>query len=202
MLVKKRAAKRLVGLVICVFAVLTISAGIASAERRVFLNGVDLGDVELKARLFSNAEVRFDKQGNVHIEVKGLKVEKRDADTSKKKPPTKRYYLVSTHPGTKTGPDYDIEVLINGARAATLKPLQGTQATEVTRYMQGGKNVVKFRSAGTVSTKKSEAGAWEITLGAGRVKKGSITLTSSLVDFRRTAAETGEVRATYRIRVK
>ena len=35
---------------------------------------------------------------------------------------------------------------VNGKKAVTLRPIQGTQAFEVTRYLSRGKNVVQLRS--------------------------------------------------------
>jgi hypothetical protein len=59
----------------------------AQAKRKVFLNGVDLENVEVPAQVFTQCEVRFDDKGNLHIKAPGFQVATTPANQGAKPAP-------------------------------------------------------------------------------------------------------------------
>ena len=63
--------------------VLLASPATASAgDRKVYLNGIDLANVDVPSQSFAGCDVKFDAAGNVHITVKGLEMKTVDKDGS------------------------------------------------------------------------------------------------------------------------
>jgi hypothetical protein len=52
----------------------------AEAERKVYLNGVDLSGVKVTDQVFESCVVRFDDNGDLHITAPGVKIEKRPVE--------------------------------------------------------------------------------------------------------------------------
>ena len=185
-----------------VFAALCIVvAPSARAERRVFLNGLDLKDVEVADQSFDGCSVRFDGDGNVHITAPGFEVKKRKAAASDESAGeqvatlTRRYYLA--HKGDRVGKvQYEVAIYINGKRVKTVLAGADDGVVEITRYLSAGQNAVRLVATKTLgkSGKRrsfSPKDRLEIIIGEGEVEKGVVTIRRTVVKYARNASETG-----------
>ena len=189
------------------------------AERKVFLNGVALGDTEVTDQTFTGCTVRFDAHGDLHISAPGLKVEKlpdaAPASPSRPSPAaakpsgssstlTQRYFLVAEEsPAGTTGLEVAIE--INGREVATVRSgdPSANGAIEVTQHVRPGDNQVRLttRKLGAQpsgSRTRAPEHQLRIQIGEGRSKDGTVTVTRAVLEYRRTAADTRSAAATYR----
>ncbi len=189
----------------------------AAAGRKVFLNGVDLSDTRIADKTFSGCTVRFDADGNVHITAEGVKIERQPAPdqtptetrpapgTARKKPAppaklSKSYFLI-----TKESPagatDFDIAVEINGREAVTIRSgdASANGAIDVTQYVKPGENQIRM-TANKRKTRHSRSAQHQLTimLGEGSIKNDTVTVTRTVLEYRRTAAETQNAAASYR----
>ena len=194
-------------------ATLTVSSP-ASAERRFFINGVDLTDTEIVGQSFANCAVRFDEKGDVHIVAKGFKVAKQPvgrkpgaraktrAKTRTEPPPaprnravrklTRRYFLTS-HESQRGATQYDIQVRINDRRVTTIRSNAARAAIDITSFVRPGKNAVQLLATKRKHDPRRSSSANHklvITVGEGRISDGTVTVTRALFDYTRSAAET------------
>ena len=184
----------------------------AHAERTVFLNGINLGNVELKNQSFTGAQVRFDHKGNIHITIPGFSVKKtevpkKDGSRPSSPPPAKKpslkgnYFLLAT--GPKTGkPPFAITVFINGKRVRKLTAL-GMFGEGMNRFLRPGANTVRIRAEplGKRSARSSRERV-EIVLGEGVQQKAGVHIRSRLLTYQRNGAEQGTFDHSYVIIVK
>ena len=184
----------------------------ARAEgRKIFLNGIDLSNVEVSVHEFNSCTVKFDKDGNVHINAPGydmatikdgegkgkakVKVKgKAKAKWSKPKL-TKRYFLVNK--GLSAGKvQFDVAVYINGKKVRTVRSGVRNGVIEVTKHMKAGKNRLKLvvrKNLGKAKKRASSSSSdeIEIVLGIGTLADGSVTIRKTVVSYERNASETG-----------
>jgi len=185
--------------VIGMFAVAT-----PAQARRVFLNGVDLNGVDLPAVSLKGCDVHIDAKGDIHITAKGYKIQvsgstparSPGASTNYKTLGSRRsrYYLVSFF-NKKAATQYDIEVFINGKMIRRIRARNDQVAIEITQHIRRGrKNEVIFvsrknyGSRGRISA--SVMDYFRVVIGAGFESSGQIVLKHSLLETRRTAAQT------------
>lgn len=107
-----------------------------------------------------------------------------------------RYFLVSFF-NRKGATQYDIEVFINGQMVQRIRARSDQVARDITRFIKRGqRNEVIFvaRKAQGQGARISESPMdyFRVVLGSGFESKGQIVLKHSLLETRRTAAETRE----------
>ena len=185
---------------------LCLGAGRAAAdERKVYLNGIDLADVDVRGHTFKGAEVRFDKQGNVHITVKGLQIgtsnDATDGKSSDKKLGNKHFLVVN--PVKEHGGHYAISVYINGKLAKLVKGTPQTQVIDVTRFVKKGDNTIRLVSARSLVDKKAiPSDDLKLVVGRGLRKSGRVLIQRAHVEYRRRATETKKYDKTHRFTSK
>lgn len=175
--------------------------------RKVFLNGVNLKGVDLPAVTLKGCDVHVDAKGHIHITAKGYKIQvagnsaRRAASSGnsykKMGSSRSRYYLVSFF-NKKAATQYDVEVFINGKMIRRIRARNDQVAIEITRYIKRGKkNEVIFVSrknyAGRGRTSASAMDYFRVVIGSGFESRGQIVLKHSLLETRRTAAQTRSV---------
>lgn len=184
------------------------SVSAPAQARKVFLNGVDLSAVDLPAITLRGCVVHIDAKGTIHITAKGYKIQisgttpaRRSSNTSSvlKTMGTarSRYYLVSFF-NKKGATQYDIEVFINGKMIRRIRARNDQVAIDITRHIKRGKkNEIIFvsrknyGSRGRISA--SAMDYFRVVIGAGFESRGQIVLKHSLLETRRTAAQTKAV---------
>jgi hypothetical protein len=183
-------------------AVLLGAVGSAHAQRKVYLNGIDLADVEVTNQSFQSCAVKFDANGAVHITAKGFDIAKQPTAGGEAKPVerkvvtplTKRYFLVSKQ-NRLGATQYDVDVIINRRHVATIRSRRDPAIVEITRYLVGGANRVHLianKNLGKTGKRRSYSpeDAMEILMGEGSVADGTVTLRSTPIHYRRDASET------------
>lgn len=178
----------------------------AADERKVYLNGIDLADVDVRGHSFKGCEVRFDKRGNVHITVKGLQIGTEDGDGANKRKDKKlgnKYFLV-VKPVRKNGEHYQLSVYINGKLAKLVKGTPQMQVHDVTRLVKKGENDVRLLSAKSMTPNKKSAPtqALEVVVGRGVIENGTVLIQVPHVEYRRPATETRRYDKTRRFTTK
>lgn len=182
----------------------------AASAREVFLNGVNLSSVDLPEITLKGCDVHIDPKGNIHITARGYKIQVDDKGNPGTRPEPDRpavtdpnvktvgdssskYYLVSFF-NKKGATQYDIEVFINGQMIRRIRARADQVAMDITRFVKRGqRNEVIFvarknlGAAGRAS--ESEMDYFRVVLGSGFESKGQIVLKQSLMETRRTAAE-------------
>lgn len=196
-------------LVSCLVGLIGFSAD--ASARRVFLNGVDLASVDLPEVTLKACDVHIDAKGNIHITARGYKIQVDDKGggparrTAPVSPPPDegvktigeaggKYYLVSFF-NKRGATQYDIELFINGQMIRRIRARADQVAMDITRFVKRGqKNEIIFvarknlESGGRVSA--SPMDYFRVVVGSGFESKGQIVLKRSLLETRRTAAET------------
>lgn len=185
----------------------TFAVARPAQARRVFLNGVNLKAVDLPAVSLKGCDVHIDAKGDIHITAKGYKIQvsgstparRSSASTQYKTMGSRRsrYYLVSFF-NKKAATQYDIEVFINGKMIRRIRARNDQVAIEITRYIKRGrKNEVIFVSRKNFGSRgRTSASAMDyfrVVIGAGFESRGQIVLKHSLLETRRTAAQTRSV---------
>jgi hypothetical protein len=198
-------------------ALLPASAWAAS----VFLNGVRIDGVTNQK--FEKATVRIDEQGNVHIDAPGYAVRMvtpppaaapaTPTPSASSTPPaataappeekaeraptriTRRYWLVSEQsaPGMT---EYEIDLYVNSKWVRKLRNSEQQVVSELTRYLQPGKNTVLFvahKVAGEARRSQSSEHFFRIIIGEGNEGGGNLMIDNPLVRFQRSAADEGDV---------
>ena len=203
--------------VLCTSVLLLLVPRVEAAphERKVFLNGVDLAGVELPEAVFKKCTVKLDKHGNIHITAPGVQLEadktakKRTATrktnrtkprATKKHPPTltQRYFLV-TRGKRASFARYDVTVYINGKRFTTLRSSAPHGAVEITPQLRPGDNTIELLAKKNGVKSGSAQDVFEIQIAEGDVKKGNAEIKSTVLTYRRTAAELASFRDQYRL---
>ncbi|MFH2009160.1 MAG: hypothetical protein ABI333_21395 [bacterium] len=178
--------------------------------RSIFLNGVNLNAVDLPAVTLKGCDVHIDAKGNIHITARGYKIQVGAGGGTTRPDPTptpgtrtvgsanESYYLVSFF-NKKGATQYDIELFINGKMVRRIRARSEQVAIDITSHIRRGKsNEIIFVSRKNYENKGRESASpmdyFRVVLGSGFESKGQIVLKQSLVETRRTAAQT---RATY-----
>lgn len=203
----------------------------AAGERTIYLNGIDLTNVEVSNQSFKGCDVEFDADGNLHITVKGLEMTTVDGDgTAKtrtdksKKTKTKdkasdrvkkselgkapgTYYLIAKPTAHKgTNPPYKVSVYINGKLVKLVQPDGGMVVMDVSKYIGPGVNTARLIAAHSVSraddTSPSIDDTLEIVIGKGELKKGTVVIRSAYVEYSRNGAETRDFDDKFKFSVK
>jgi len=187
----KRLIKQLV--VVAVIAGTCLTAAAAEAERSVYLNGARIDGVT--EQTIRGADIRFDSMGNVHIKATGYRVQPQGDGTMVPSAPklASRYWLFSSKakPGA-TG--YEVEIFINGHFVRKVRSHDAQVIQEVSGYLQPGKNIIHFKAAKDAKrpeTSKSPADFFKLIVGVGDTKGEQLVIQRTLVEYRRTAKETG-----------
>lgn len=171
--------------------------------RDIFVNGLNLKNVDLTNQLFTGCTVKIDAKGNVHIKVPGIELKAKDDASSgsgKKKQAVedesaKEFYLVSftNRPGAT---QYDVEVFINGKFVRRIRSTKKQVTMKVSNLLKKGKNEIIFvckkniGKGGRVS--ESPMDYMRVVLGKGFETKGRLVIKTSLAEVKRTAKETKE----------
>lgn len=200
-------------------AVSMASPAVADADRKIYLNGVDLGDVDVRNQKFHGCSVTFDAKGNLHITVKGFKIGKRSTGktTAKTTPRSSsnnrvttrsagRYFVVSKASTTRPVP-FNVWVYINNRVVRRIGPDSGMTAVDVTSWVKNGSNTIQFVAKHDVKIAGkhksfSPTDKMEIVLGQGHISKGMVVIRSPHIEYKRTAAERGSYNNTYSFTVK
>ena len=181
-------------------------AGDARADRKVYLNGLDLTGVEVPARAFDAAKVRFDADGNVHITVPGYEVKAKSVEEPPAAAVTRRYFVA--HTGTASGRvQYRITVYVNGTPVKTIRPGERDGVVEVTRFARAGDNrlhLVAKKDLGKERKRRSYSPAdeVEIVLGQGTLVDGAVKLGKPLVRYSRNASESKDFNDAFRFEAR
>ena len=191
-----------VGALMCWFG----SGDAVADERKVYLNGIDLADVDVRGHSFKGCEVRFDKRGNVHITVKGLEIGTSEGGQSAKRKDKKlgnKYFLV-VKPVKKNGERYQLSVYINGKLAKLVKGTPQMQVHDVTRLIKKGDNAVRLVSARSISGngKSAPTQDLEIVVGRGVIENGTVLIQVPHVKYRRKVTATKRYDKSYRFTTK
>lgn len=198
--------------IIATWALSCVLAGEAAAERKVFLNGIDLANVDVRGHDFKGCQVRFDDKGDVHITVKGLKIgttggseasTKTAAPTSKpasvpkpvqktppaSKPISKKYFLV-VKPVTTSGDKYQVSVYVNDKLFKVIEGKRQMQVHDISHMVRGGDNDVRLVSQTAAGkSKKGPSNDLEIVLGRGMIKDGTIVIQEPHIQYRRSPSD-------------
>ncbi|MEO1174187.1 MAG: hypothetical protein AAFX94_19380 [Myxococcota bacterium] len=182
--------------IISVFALL--SAGEAAAETRIFLNGVNIDGV--KNKVFADAKVEIDASGNVYITTGSSPSA---APPTAKKAPSRRYWLVTEKaaPGMS---QYDVDMFVNGKWVRRFSAREDHVVLEVTKHFVAGPNTIHFVANKMLAQgRRSESPQhyFRIVLGEGTKGGRNVMINRKLVDYKRTAAETGDFKDKYTVNV-
>lgn len=169
--------------------------------REVYINGVNMKNVELTNQVFKGCTVTIDDKGNIHIKAPGVVIQtSEDAD---KKTRTKvededvdgEFYLVSftNRPGAT---QYDIEVFINGKFVRRIRSTTKQVSMKISHLLKKGKNEIMFVSrknyGGKDRVSESSMDYMRVVLGKGVETKGRLIIRTSEAEVKRTAEETRE----------
>lgn len=176
------------------------SPGARAGERKIFLNGIDLSNVEVPVHEFKSCTVRFDQDGNVHISAPGFEMAKtkkgKKAAAKRSKPIlSARYFLVNK--GMSSGKvQFDVTVYINGKKVRTVRSGVRDGVIEVTKYMRAGNNRIELVARKNLGKNKKRASyaasaEIEIVFGVGTLADGSVILRKTVLSYQRNASETG-----------
>ncbi|MFL5320210.1 MAG: hypothetical protein ACJ790_11185 [Myxococcaceae bacterium] len=174
----------------------------------VKVGSVDVSGIDATGLKFDNAKIRFDEKGNLFIDVKGysIKVEGGGKNTASSTGTqtddsggparlTRRYFLVTEQsvPGMT---EYDVDVYINSKWIRKLRNNEEQIVTEITKYLQPGKNTVLMTAKKVaVGDRKSYSAdhVFRVIIGEGNVGGDNVMIDNPVVTFKRTAADTGDV---------
>lgn len=173
----------------------------AAAQRSVYLNGVNI-DAAV-GRTFDDAQVRIDSLGNVHIHAPGYTMKPRPLPDRPRKPSptvpesadlTRRYWMVS-HQSRANATRYDVDVFVNGAYVTRVKAGSWATIFDLTEWLRPGANVLHFKARennNVATASNSPADFFKLMVGHGTRKGTQVVIEKTLVEYQRTAAETGD----------
>lgn len=191
------------------------SATATAKPRKVFLNGEDLGDVVVHNHTFKGCIVRFDASGNVHITAPGLQIKTAPLRPSRGKVPVgktldhvakygRKFFLVSRLEQQGKLLPYRFTVHVNGKKIAVVDPKGAMAVHTVTHLIRRGTNTVRItpKFQATSRMTRSPRDRLTIVLGAGDVKKGTVTIDNPVVNYRRDGSQSGQYTRVFRFTVK
>lgn len=179
-------------------AIFTLGALPAPAEASVYLNGTNVDNAVINAKM-ERCTVTFDGKGNVMISAPGYQVESVQAPPPDGTAPittaalggtlTKKYFVVSEQsmPGMT---QYDIDLYVNSKWVRKFHSDDEQVVTDVTQFMHPGPNKVLFvAKKNVIGTRKSFSpdATYRITLGEGEATGDKVVIDNPLVSFKRSA---------------
>jgi hypothetical protein len=184
-------------------------AGTAMAGS-IFLNGTRIDGVT--GQKFEKCTVTIDAKGDVYIDAPGYAVQTAGStDGAKQKPatdvpiaPTRRYWLVKeeNYPG-KT--QYDVDIYINSVWFKRIRSNDEQVVQEITKYLRTGSNVLHFAATKNIGQQRksfSKQVYMRIIIGEGNIGGNNVMIENPLVQYTRTADETGNYNDEYTISVR
>ena len=172
-----------------------------AAQRSVYLNGTNIDGAI--SRTFEGAQVRIDSLGNVHItapsySVKPMPLPKRPVKPAPAVPEsvdlTQRYWLVS-HQSRTNATNYDVDVFANGMFVTKVKAGSWATIFDLTEWLRPGSNTLHCKAReneNVAAASNSPADFFKLMVGFGIRKGSQVVIEKTLVEYQRTAAETGD----------
>lgn len=155
---------------------------------QVYVNSVDVTD-RLKDQTFSDAEVRFDADGNVHIEVAGVRIEAEPSPAPPPPTPTGniplgRWWLV-TDDAASAG--HLVEVWINGRKARLVRSGDPQLILDIAPWLAVGSNTIEMKARSA----SPGGGPLYLYVGRGDNASGTVVLDHPDVQFGLGASREG-----------
>jgi hypothetical protein len=152
-----------------------------------------------------NCDVRFDERGDIYITAKGYKVvvngtpgpgtpvDSRPAP----QPSAQRGYWLISKQTVRGAVQYDVDVYVNDVLVKKVKSIDDPTVIDISKYVTSGKNAVRMiaiKNIGDRRVSMSPADTMEIMVGEGVMSQGTVTVDKVHLTFKRTAAETQNLR--------
>lgn len=185
-------------------------AGLALG-RSIYLNGHRIDGVTNQK--FEKCTVTIDKNGDVRIDAPGYLVDDKSAQAQQPAQPLtttatglpgRRYWLIKeeNYPG-KT--QYDVDIYINSVWFKRIKSDGEQVIKEITSKLQGGPNVIHFAATKNIGSQRKSFSPqvyMKIIIGEGNIGGNNVMIENPLVQYKRTANETGNFNDEYTIVAK
>ncbi len=180
--------------------------------RSIFLNGHRIDGVTNQK--FEKCTVTIDKNGDVRIDAPGYLVddqgsqpapaESKTLTTTATGFPSRRYWLIKeeNYPG-KT--QYDVDIYINSVWFKRIKSDGEQVIKEITSKLQAGPNVIHFAATKNIGSQRKSFSPqvyMKIIIGEGNIGGNNVMIENPLIQYKRTANETGNFNDEYTIVVK
>ena len=193
-----------IGVALLTLMLILSASAPAFGERSLYLNGVLINGVT--SQTFSNAKVRIDSLGNVHISAKGYDIQRVEetpgADNGSPSPKAAaapanakatRYWLKSTKtlPGSTR---FDVQVYLNGRLIRVVRSSDAPLLYEVTQHLKVGKNILYLKATKNVSqplTNSKDDDQFQLSLERGKLSQGRVVLEKRIVSYTRLARDSG-----------
>jgi hypothetical protein len=180
----------------------------------VYVNGTYVEPRSMAGVSLSGATVRFDDQGNVHINAPGYKIQVADGVQPVSRPPViapgssggatlaatqsavayGRWWVVTEDQSSK---GHLVDIYINGTLAATVRSGQGTQLVELSKWLKPGSNEVVVKS----TSSNPSGGPLTVFAGAGGTEKGHFDMPSPAIEYGLGPGKKGTHERTYTLTV-
>lgn len=169
----------------------------------LYINGTLVQPTALAGRTLEGTNVRFDAQGNIHIDASRYKIELVPPPNPVPAPvvpqpavvPYGRWWLV-TEDTQSAG--HIVEVWINGMLVTTVRSGDGGKLLELSRWLQPGSNAVVVKS----SSSSASGGVFAVYLGEGSANNGPFRMPSPAVSFEIGASRSGPYQREYTLLVQ
>jgi hypothetical protein len=178
----------------------TLPAMLIVLAASVYLNGVNIDGVRNQS--FEKCKsARIDENGDVRLECPGYQVEPGQrpaapaAKTNAPKALTRQYWMVSESEDSAAA-QYDVDVSVNGRFVRRIKAGDPQVAVDITRFITAGPNKIRCSAVKHLEggRKSEDPGRFlKITIGEGKQDGEMVTIDTTLVECKRTAAETSNV---------
>ncbi len=180
--------------------------------RSIYLNGHRIDGVTNQK--FEKCTVTIDKNGDVRIDAPGYLVDDKgdQPNSNATQTPTttatgfpgKRYWLIKeeNYPG-KT--QYDVDIYINSVWFKRIKSDGQQVIKEITSKLQAGPNVIHFAATKNIGTQRKSFSPqvyMKIIIGEGNIGGNNVMIENPLIQYKRTANETGNFNDEYTIVAK
>jgi hypothetical protein len=202
-------SRRISGLAFAI-ACLLASAAIAGS---LYLNGQRIDGVTNQK--FEKCTVTIDANGDVFIVAPGYMVQGADTTAKPKTDanaptttvtglPGKRYWLIKdeNYPG-KT--QYDIDIYINSVWFKRIRSDGEQVIKEITSKLQAGPNVIHFAATKNIGDQRKSFSPQvylRIIIGEGNIGGNNVMIENPLIQYKRTANETGNFNEEFTISVQ
>jgi hypothetical protein len=186
-----------------------LSAAVALAGS-VYVNGTFVEPRSLAGVTLDKATVRFDAQGNMHIDAPGYQLQTGLAPASTQPVPVARPPTIAPPPASAVtygrwwlvvednkSSGHTADVWINGQLIGTVRSGDGGKLIELSRWLRLGANNVVVKSSSSSPT----GGIFAVYLGAGGSEKGSFDMPSPAVNYELGSSRTGPYQREYNFTV-